>query len=104
MYPNSHNVNDTIVPYAAWKDIPSTYVMAENDRALYFPVQQWVISSCQLPSEVLRLESGHCQVLSMPDRTAAIIRRAAGEQGVDMEGVKFGMVETDTNRKPGWEE
>ncbi len=64
--------------------MPSTYIMCEKDQALYPPVQEWVIASCKLPSEILRLDAGHAPYLSMPETVAAIVRRAAGEENVDI--------------------
>ena len=93
---------ETPLQYAALKDIPSTYVICEKDNAMTPAVAEWLISSCQVPCEVLRIDSSHSPFLSMPHRLAAIVRYAAGEKDVDLEGVKFDNIDTGAKREAGW--
>ena len=100
--PNSRNIVETPISYVAWKYIPTTYIICERDNAITPAVAEWLISSCQVPCEVLRLDASHSPFLSMPDRLAAVIRRAAGEKDVDLEGVNFDNVDMKKEREAGW--
>lgn len=55
----------------AWKTIPSTYVITEQD--VIFPLFAQEALSGRAGSTVHRLDSGHSPFLSQPDATAAII-------------------------------
>lgn len=72
--------------YAAWRHIPSTYVIGEQDQTVFTPqVAQIMIE------EARRLEpgafdvvevcegGGHCLMISRPQWLADVLRRAAGE-------------------------
>ena len=65
--------------YAAWKHIPSTYLVCEEDRAIPLAVQEAWISQPGANFTVERCTSAHSPFLSMPDYTAEVVRRAAGE-------------------------
>lgn len=54
----------------AWKHISSTYVIAEQDRAIPPPAQE---AMSQRAGTVHRLASSHSPFLSMPERVAEII-------------------------------
>lgn len=69
--------------YAAWKHIPSTYLICTIDNAISPKIQERMVAQDGAKwSEVVRLRSGHSPMVSMPEETARIIRRAAGEKGV----------------------
>lgn len=69
------------VTYAAWRDIPSTYLVCENDNAIPGSTQEGMLKNT--PGhlfEIERCQAGHSPFLSMPKETADVIRRAAGEK------------------------
>ncbi|KIW04292.1 uncharacterized protein PV09_04588 [Verruconis gallopava] len=66
--------------YAAWKHIPSTYVICERDNAFPSFAQEMLVSQQGAKFNVIRFEdSGHSPFLSKPQETAKVIRKAAGE-------------------------
>jgi len=56
---------------AAWRSIPSTYVICERDNAIPVPAQEML---SQRAGQVRRLDSGHSPFLSQPDAVVAIVR------------------------------
>ena len=66
--------------YAAWKHIPSTYLVCEQDNAVPLAAQEALISQPGAQFRVERCPASHSPFLSMPDLTAEVVRRAAGEQ------------------------
>lgn len=58
--------------HAAWKTVPSTYVICDEDRALP-PVVQELLA--RRASRVVRLPSSHAPFLSMPGQVAELVRR-----------------------------
>lgn len=100
--PNSLNLVETPINYVAWTEIPSIYIICEKDNAITPAVAEWLISSCQVPCEVFRIDASHSPFLSMPERLAAIVRYAAGEKDVDLEGVKFDKIDSSVEREAGW--
>ncbi|TVY80266.1 hypothetical protein LSUE1_G006533 [Lachnellula suecica] len=72
--------------YAAWKDIPSTFLAGDTDQSALNPVvadmmikgaQQMVPSAFDVVEHCK--EGGHCLMASYPEWTADALRRAAGE-------------------------
>ena len=92
------------ITYVPWNDIQCTYVLCEKDNAISPAVAQWLISTCDFTGEIVRMDASHSPFLSMPDKLGAIIRRAAGEEVEDMEGVKFGQRIASVQRGAGWAE
>ena len=71
----------TPVRYAAWKHIPSSYLICEDDRAIPVAVQEmWTKQEGNLFDVVERCSSAHSPFISMPDFTAEVVKRAAGEK------------------------
>lgn len=66
--------------YAAWKHIPSTYLVCENDNAIPLQAQEMMIGQPGANFTVERCAASHSPFLSMPDFTVDVIRRAAGEK------------------------
>jgi pimeloyl-ACP methyl ester carboxylesterase len=56
---------------AAWKDIPSTYVICDQDNAIPVPAQEML---SQRAGTVHRLDASHSPMLSQPDAVVEIIR------------------------------
>jgi pimeloyl-ACP methyl ester carboxylesterase len=69
----------SVPTYAAWKHIPSTYMVCEEDRGIPLAAQEAMISAPRANFTVERCKSAHSPFLSMPDFTAEVVRRAAGE-------------------------
>ena len=67
---------------AAWRTIPSTYLICEDDRAIPNFVQEGMVKACQdagAPMVMERINTGHSPFLVKPHDTAEFVRRAAGE-------------------------
>ncbi|WKU49051.1 alpha/beta fold hydrolase [Streptomyces sp. VNUA116] len=60
------------VTAVGWRDVPSTYILCEHDRALAPHDQERMAARAQ---SVHRLPSGHSPFLSMPDRLADLLVR-----------------------------
>ena len=71
--------------YAAWRYIPSTYVIGEQDRTTFTPpVVEMIINGAKNmePSAfdvIEKCDGGHCLMISRPEWLAKVLRRAAGE-------------------------
>lgn len=80
----SAGITDFTTECAAWKWIPSTYLLTEGDRSLLPETQEWFTKQEGAEQmEVVRCEGGHCPWLSRTEEVVSAIRRAAGEE-VDM--------------------
>lgn len=73
--------------YAAWKDIPSTFLAGELDQSSLGPamVEMMITAAKQaVPTAFDMVEKckdgGHCLMVSFPNWTAEALRRAAGEK------------------------
>jgi len=71
--------NDTVT-YGGWKDVPSLYLVAEEDKVLPAEWQQQF--AAMAGSEVETARAGHMVMLSQPGRCVEVVLRAAGEDGV----------------------
>lgn len=67
------------VTYSAFRDIPSTYIVTRNDKALPVSYQERMIAQAEGAFTVERCDEGHSPFLSNPDYIVECIRRAAGE-------------------------
>ena len=72
--------------YAAFKDIPSTYVVCELDRVVSVEQQERMIANAKEVQSgsfdvVERLQSGHEPILSKVGEMVGIMERAAGVIG-----------------------
>ncbi|KAL0941534.1 uncharacterized protein CTRU02_204297 [Colletotrichum truncatum] len=65
--------------YAAWRNIPVTYILCEQDNAIPIAAQQHMIDVSQVDVLVERMDTGHSPFLNKPDLVAAALRRSAGE-------------------------
>ena len=77
----SFPVGPLLVPatYTAYLEIPSTYILCENDHALAPSAQERMIAEGEGAFDVVRCQEGHSPYLSNPGLIVDIIRRAAGE-------------------------
>ncbi|KAF9893552.1 hypothetical protein FE257_010864 [Aspergillus nanangensis] len=76
----SHPAGPLAVPatYTAYLEIPSTYIVCENDRALPSVVQRRMIAQGNGAFEVETCNEGHSPFLSNPAFVVDCVRRAAG--------------------------
>ncbi len=65
--------------YAAWRHIPTTYLLCKKDRMVFYDRQLRLIEDADVPIKAFTCDSGHSPFLSQPDLTARVIRHAAGE-------------------------
>ena len=68
---------------AAWRTIPSAYLICENDATIPVQAQEAMISTVQKEGgqiEVERIRGSHSPHLKQPDTVANFLRRAAGEK------------------------
>lgn len=72
-----HEIASMAAPLTAagWHDIPSTYVICEQDQAIPPPAQE---AMAQRATNVIRLQSSHSPFLSQPDKVADILAEVAG--------------------------
>lgn len=71
--------------YAAWRHIPSTYLLCDGDNAIPPALQESMVETVKaagVPITVERCQAGHSPFLSVPEVVVGMIRRAAGEEVV----------------------
>jgi pimeloyl-ACP methyl ester carboxylesterase len=82
----SGGVYGSTTTYAAWRYIPSTYVIGTQDKTTFTPeVVDMIINTARQiqPTAfdvVEKCDAGHCLMISQPEFLADVLRRAAGEQ------------------------
>ena len=80
--PFSFKMGESKSLYSPWADISTSYLLCSLDRVIPLALQQTMVQrvldgGAQFRTE--EVESSHSPFLSMPERTAEFIRRAAGE-------------------------
>jgi hypothetical protein len=68
---------------AAWKVIPLSYLICEDDHAIPVAVQEAMVKACKdpgAPMETERIFTSDSPFLSKPDDVVGFLRRAAGEK------------------------
>ena len=68
--------------YAGWKDIPSAYIIANDDRIVPPSLQESLIAKAQATQpkafgKIYRLDCGHEAPLSRPEEVAEIVKQLA---------------------------
>ncbi|KAI9881514.1 MAG: hypothetical protein M1830_000077 [Pleopsidium flavum] len=76
--PQSRSAYSSQLTYAAWRYIPSSYLLCTNDNALPLKVQERMVRMAGI-QETSRVDTGHTPHVSQPGIVAAFIRKAAGE-------------------------
>ena len=71
--------------FAAWKHVPTTYVICEDYIPSTVAAAGFLVSSAQATEgnkvdTVVKIKAGHSPMLSQPERTAHVLRQAAGEK------------------------
>ncbi|KAL8651748.1 MAG: hypothetical protein Q9210_003079 [Variospora velana] len=82
--PQSLGVYWSTTSYAAWKRIPTTYIICEDDTPSTVAAAGYLVSSAQAAEgskidKVLRHKVGHSPFLSQPEWTAQMLMEEAGE-------------------------
>jgi hypothetical protein len=81
----SAGVYTSTTSWAAWRYIPSSYVIGTEDKTSFTPgLVDYMISNAKRiePSAfdaVEKCDGGHCLMISRPEWLADVLRRAAGE-------------------------
>ena len=65
---------DDVITYAGWKDVPSTYLVCEDDQVIPPPMQVQIAESAGCKLE--KCGSGHMPMLSMPERVVEVVKNA----------------------------
>lgn len=73
------NAFATPLKYAAWRHIPTTYLVCELDQCLLPHVQRGMVESAKDAVKTVQLPSGHMPMLSMPEKFADVLEGEAGE-------------------------
>ncbi|KAI4098048.1 MAG: hypothetical protein LQ339_006616 [Xanthoria mediterranea] len=68
---------DDVVDYVGWKDIPSVYLLCEQD-ALLSPEMQTQMAD-RANSEIEKCDAGHCCMIGQPQRVLEVVEKAAGQ-------------------------
>lgn len=83
--PQSLGVYSSTTTYAAWRHIPSTFVIGTNDQTFFSPkvVESIIFNAKELePSAfdvVEKCDGGHCLMISRPEWLSGVLKRAAGD-------------------------
>jgi len=87
LLPQSAGVYSSTASYAAWVDIPSTFLVGDKDQSSISGemVKMMIGGAQQVQPTAFDVvehcaEGGHCLIISHPDWTAEALRRAAGEK------------------------
>lgn len=67
---------DDTVTYCGWRDVPSVYLVCENDQVIPPPMQLQLAELAG--SKVEKCGAGHMSFLSMPEKVADIVKDAIG--------------------------
>ena len=83
----SAGVYTSTTTHAAWKHIPSTFVIGTEDKTTFTPdVVSYMVTTAQAqqPTAFDVVETceggGHCLMISHPEWLANVLKRAAGER------------------------
>jgi pimeloyl-ACP methyl ester carboxylesterase len=86
LQPSSYSMVTERLTAAAWRNIPSTYVICDEDQALPPAAQEQLAKRA---TNIRRLPSSHSPMLSRPDEVAQIIAETA-MQVIDGGGLRVG--------------
>jgi pimeloyl-ACP methyl ester carboxylesterase len=79
--PHSYQCFHSPCTYAAWKEVPSTYLYCLRDAAIPLAVQKMMVEDTArgFGIKTETVDASHNPFISQPDELTAAIRRAAGE-------------------------
>jgi len=69
----------TPLKYAAWRHIPTTYLICELDQCVPPRAQEGMVASTEGAVKAEKIKSGHMPMLSMPEKFVEILMSEAGE-------------------------
>ncbi|KXT01481.1 hypothetical protein AC578_9554 [Pseudocercospora eumusae] len=77
--PHSYQTAHTVVTYAGWKHVPSTYIYCSKDNAIPLHIQHMMVEEFGKGFDIRTetLEASHSPFWSMPKETAEAVMRAA---------------------------
>ncbi|KAL3257837.1 hypothetical protein ABHI18_006507 [Aspergillus niger] len=80
--PHSYRTFRSLCTYAAWKEVPSTYLYCATDAAIPLELQRMMVEDWAAGYSIRTefLDASHSPFLSKPTEVTAAIRRAAGEE------------------------
>lgn len=77
--PHSYRTMFSKMTYPGWKYVPCTYLFCEKDMAIPLEAQKGMVESSGVTWRTETVDASHSPFLSVPDKVALSIRRAAGE-------------------------
>jgi pimeloyl-ACP methyl ester carboxylesterase len=73
-------VGQSPITYAAWRYIPTSYLLCTEDKAIPLAVQEKMVERAEGKVDVVeKVNAGHSPFLSQADVVERLIRRAASE-------------------------
>lgn len=78
--PHSYRCFYQKLGYAAYKDVPSTYIFAEKDQAIPIEAQRGMVKGSGVEWTEVILDTDHSPFWTKPKEVADAVRRAAGEK------------------------
>ncbi|KAL6720076.1 hypothetical protein ACLMJK_001997 [Lecanora helva] len=66
---------DSTVTYCGWREVPSVYLVCENDQTI--PPSMQLQCAELAGSQIERCDGGHVAMVSMPEKVAEVIKMAA---------------------------
>jgi pimeloyl-ACP methyl ester carboxylesterase len=86
LIPQSHAVQKSEIVVTAYKYIPSTYIICENDKVA--PPQYQEMFAAAAGAKVIKLATGHMPMLSQPDalveKIAEMVKEADAHKSSDV--------------------
>lgn len=80
MHPKSTQFDP--ISHESYRDTPATYIICHKDAAIPPVIQEQMISNAKKAGVEMateRLDASHSPFLSMPDRTAELVRKIASK-------------------------
>ncbi|EMF13551.1 alpha/beta-hydrolase [Sphaerulina musiva SO2202] len=82
LLPFSYQVFHSPLTYAAWRDVPSTYLYCKQDAAIPLQIQELMVTGTAqgVPIKTETVDTGHSPFMTKPAEVAEAIKRAAAGQ------------------------
>lgn len=78
--PNSYRCFHQKLGYAAYRDVPATYIFAEKDEAIPIEAQRGMVKGSGVEWTEVNLDTDHSPFWTKPKEVADAVRRGAGEK------------------------
>jgi hypothetical protein len=84
LQPHSFGAFWSTTTYAAWRYIPTTYVVCNGDKPSTVMAAQYLVDSAKASGQhkidnVVKVDAGHSPFISMPEWTAKLLIEEAGK-------------------------